>query len=356
MEKERQRPLVQVIVPARNEQDCLGACLESLVRQQGIDFEITVVDDGSTDQTRAIAESFTGVRVISASDAEAGVTGKCNALICGAREARAEWLLFTDADTVHSPGSLAASVKEAVERGVDLLSYSPEQETVTWFEKAVLPAVFAELTTVFPFQRINDPGDSLAAANGQYILVRREIYEKQGGHRTVANHILEDLELARTYKRAGCKIWFTHGAGMVRARMYRTFSAMTEGWTKSLALLFPDLLKLAVTRIMEFSMIVGPLIAGIILTGNHSYLPALLWFLIAALTAANFVFRIRAAHFRGSAALPLFIGLPLFSWLLVRSYIHWHLRKTVVWKGRFYLTSEPNPGFGSSIQEKTQEG
>lgn len=356
METERQQPSVQVFVPARNEQDCLGACLESLVRQQGIDFEVMVVDDGSTDQTRAIAQSFPGVRVISAFAIQSGASGKCNALICGAREARAEWLLFTDADTVHSAGSLAAAVKEAVERGVDLLSYSPEQETVTWFEKAVLPVVFAELTTVFPFQRINDPADSLAAANGQYILVRREIYEKQGGHRTVANYFLEDLEMARTFKRAGCKIWFAHGAGMVRARMYRTFSAMTEGWTKSLALLFPDLLRLAAIRILEFGVIFGGLIAAIILAGSHSYLPATLWLAIAGLVGARFVSRIRAAHFRGPGILPLLIGLPLFSWLLVRSYIHWRLRKTVVWKGRVYLPSEPNPGFGSSIQEKTQEG
>lgn len=355
METERQRPTVQVIVPARNEQDCLGACLESLVRQQGIDFKILVVDDRSTDRTRAIAQSFTGVRVISASDAQSGATGKCNALICGAVDATAEWLLFTDADTVHYPGSLAAAVNEAVERGVDLLSYSPEQETVTWFEKAVLPVVFAELTTVFPFQRVNDPVDSLAAANGQYILVRRDIYEKQGGHRTVANHILEDLEIARTFKRAGCKIWFAHGAAMVRARMYRTFSAMTEGWTKSLALLFPDLLRLAVTRIMEFGVIFGALIAAIILAGSHSYLPAVLWLAIAALTAASFASRIRAAHFRGAAGLPLFIGLPLFAWLLVRSYIHWYVRKTVAWKGRVYSHSEPNMGVRSSIQRETQE-
>src|SRR5689334_21700082 len=121
MDVERPRPSVHVIVPARNEQDCIGACLKSLAGQQGIDFRITVVDDGSTDQTHAIAQSFPGVEVISATDIVSEAAGKCDALICGAKGARAEWLLFTDADTIHYPGSLAASVQEAKDRGVDLL-------------------------------------------------------------------------------------------------------------------------------------------------------------------------------------------------------------------------------------------
>src|SRR5229473_192536 len=114
---------VQIVAPARNEQDCIGRCLESLVRQQGIDFRITVVDDGSTDRTRAIAESFAGVRVISAPEPAPGISGKCNALIQGAEGATSKWLLFTDADTIHYPESLERAVAEAEERGVDLLSY-----------------------------------------------------------------------------------------------------------------------------------------------------------------------------------------------------------------------------------------
>ena len=106
---------VDIIIPARNEEDCIGRCLQSLVAQQGISFQITVVDDGSTDHTRAIAESFPGVRVLSAGELKPGMTGKVNALITGAAGSSAEWLLFTDADTFHYPGSLMASVREAEE-------------------------------------------------------------------------------------------------------------------------------------------------------------------------------------------------------------------------------------------------
>src|ERR1700730_14925822 len=106
-------PNVSVIIPARNEEACLGDCLQSLVSQAGVPFEIIVVDDHSTDRTREIAQSFSGVRVIDAGPLPEGWIGKNNAVTAGAREARGPWLLFTDADTVHLPGSLARALAEA---------------------------------------------------------------------------------------------------------------------------------------------------------------------------------------------------------------------------------------------------
>ena len=136
------QPLVSVIIPARNEEASLGQCLESLVSQAGVAFEILVVNDHSSDRTAEIAASFAGVRVIQAGPLPQGWTGKNNAVACGTREARGEWLLFTDADTVHRPGSLARAVAEAKENKAEMLSYSPEQIAVTFWEMAILPVVF----------------------------------------------------------------------------------------------------------------------------------------------------------------------------------------------------------------------
>src|SRR5207302_3066527 len=167
-------------------------------------------------------ESFAEVTIISSSEPTAGVTGKCNALMLAVEHAaksacpgdmRPAWLLFTDADTFHYPGSLAAAVAEAEERGVGLLSYSPEQEAITWGERALMPVVFAELARAYPPERINDPADRMAVANGQYILVRRRAYEAVGGHVAVCGCVLEDVELARRFKDAGHRIWFRHGRG-----------------------------------------------------------------------------------------------------------------------------------------------
>src|ERR1700675_5059909 len=101
---------VSVIVPARNEEACLGACLESLAAQTGVSSEIIVVNDASTDHTREIAQSFPLVRVVDAAPPQPGWTGKNNAMAAGVRVAGGEWLLFTDADTVHRPGSTARAV------------------------------------------------------------------------------------------------------------------------------------------------------------------------------------------------------------------------------------------------------
>src|ERR1700722_14931284 len=132
-------PEVSIVIPARNEEMNIGNCLQSLTSQRGICFEIIVVDDASTDRTREIAQSFASVRVLTtwlylyASKSLPGArwTGKNIALFVGARSASAPWILFTDADTVHLPGSLARTLAEAKIEEADLLSYSPEQIVVT---------------------------------------------------------------------------------------------------------------------------------------------------------------------------------------------------------------------------------
>jgi glycosyltransferase involved in cell wall biosynthesis len=330
---------VQIVIPARNEEDCIGRCLESLVRQQGMDFSITVVDDGSTDRTRAIAESFAGVRVIGAPDPPPGVSGKCNALIHGTKDATATWILFTDADTFHYPGSLAWAVSEAVEQGADLLSYSPEQETGTWAERALMPLVFADLVRTYPPQRVNDPNDDTVAANGQYLLVRRDVYENLGGHKAIATSILEDVELARLFKASHRRIWFRQGTGLVRTRMYRSFSAMVAGWTKNLALLFRRPLLLAAARGLEFLWIPGFTLVGLLWLVQRDRVAGALSLITSLLSAALFLWRVRAAHFSGSANLASFFGLPLFAWLLVRSWWQAKVRGAVTWKGRIYEQS-----------------
>ena len=340
-----------MIVPARNEEDCLGRCLESLVSQQGIDFAVTVVDDNSTDRTYEIAASFPGVRVVRAPEPGPGVSGKCNALIAGARNASAKWLLFTDADTYHYPGSLVRAVREAEERGVDLLSYSPEQETGSLAEEALLPVVFAELVRKYSPERISDPADPAVAANGQYILLRRVAYEELGGHCAIEANILEDIELARLFKVSGHKIWFRYGAGLVRTRMYRSFKAMVEGWTKNLVLLFPNPRRLAVLRGCEFVGIIGLPVAGITLMSGGRTAIGLALMSSGILLYANFLRRIRRAHFPWRANLLSLFGLPLFVLLLARSYIHSSVRGAVQWKGRKYSYSEPKSASASSINQ-----
>jgi hypothetical protein len=277
--------------------------------------------------------------------------GKCNALITGVAGSTAKWLLFTDADTFHYPGSLAASVQEAESRNVDLLSYSPEQETATWWELAVMPVIFAELARTYPPERVNDPADPAVAANGQYILVRRAPYEALGGHKTVAGKILEDVELARLFKVSGYKIWFRFGSGLVRTRMYRTFRAMWDGWTKNLALLFLRPLPLAALRALEFFVITVLSATGLLFMARNNFRSGSAVLALGAFFYLIFFLRIRRAHFPWRANLMSFLGLPLFVSLLVRSYIHSSVRGELTWKGRTYRQSAPEAIPTSSIKK-----
>jgi glycosyltransferase involved in cell wall biosynthesis len=416
-----ENPVVSVIVPARNEEACLASCLESLVAQRGIDFEVIVVDDNSTDRTAEIARSFEvratrldshgptgkgttfsraeptpkethgtaesralpnfealpkpeaahaesasnstthagadarvrhtpdeGVRgyvdrveadvhvrlsvtLIPAGPLPDGWTGKNNAMSAGAKIAKGKWLLFTDADTVHKAGSLARTIAEAEQQAPALLSYSPEQEVHGFWEKAVMPVIFAELAATYPPKKVNDPASPIAAANGQYLMISREAYEAVGGHTKIAGDLLEDVAIARLVKSSGRKIFFRYGGDAVRTRMYRSWVQMKEGWTKNLALLFKHpvrraLVLLAFWVFSWLSFFLGlVVIASGYWRGTYYLLPLL--FLYG---------RIAWGRFRpASNVVALAFGIPVAAYLLLRSA---SVRKNggLVWKGRAY--------------------
>ncbi len=335
-ESKEARVVVSVIVPARNEEASLGTCLESLVSQKGVNFEVLIVDDHSTDRTYEIAASMASahpdkLRVIEAGPLPAGWTGKNNALLTGFREAHGEWLLFTDADTVHHPGSLARAVNEAREHRADLLSYSPEQIAVTFWEMAVLPVVFAELAREYPPAKVRDPESPIAAANGQYILVKREAYDAVGGHAAVAGEILEDVALARVMKFTRRKVRFRYAADAVRTRMYRNLRQLRDGWTKNLALLFPRPGWLAVKTIVLWAL---PWVVALI----QRLLSSRRWWWSPVIVSGVLwlAWRLKRANFNSNhTLLAAFLGMPMFAYLLLRSK-RAHAKGSVSWKGRAY--------------------
>jgi glycosyltransferase involved in cell wall biosynthesis len=332
---------LSVIIPARNEEASLGACLESLVSQTGVDFEILVVNDHSTDRTREIAALFQKVRVVDAGPLPDGWTGKNNAVATGAKEARGQWLLFTDADTIHTPGSLSRALAEARDNKADVLSYSPEQIAVTFWEMAILPVVFAELARRFPPSKVSDPNSPEAAANGQFILIHRDVYDAIGGHAAVASEILEDVALARRVKAAGYKLRFRYSES-VRTRMYRNFAQLREGWTKNLALLFPHPGRLVAQTSALWSLRWIALFFPLKVSDPIRYGAFVLFFALTYL-------RVMRANFsRAKTCLATLFGMPMFAYLLLRSK-RAHEKGTVPWKGRNY---EPNNQTSNSASQR----
>ena len=338
-----------VVVPARNEEDCLGTCLESLVAQSedvfklGRDWELIVVDDHSTDRTAEIARAFESVTVVKAGKLESGWTGKANAIWAAARGARGRWLLFTDADTLHEPGDLRRAMHEAVRHKVGMLSYSPRQIVRGVAQRSLMPLVFSELAVAYPPAKVSDPNQRIAAANGQFLLVEREAYRRLGGHPSVADKVLEDVELAFLAKRRKVGLRFRYAEDAVATRMYRTTGAMVEGWTKNLALLFDNSLALALWRALDIGLLVGLPVLTIVLWNARFAAHSLQWlgagWVLALLWVRNlFRYYARVAKsnfpFIDCALSPL--GLPLFVFLLYRSWFQHRILKRVSWKGRSY--------------------
>jgi len=343
---------LSVIIPARNEEASLPTCLSSLVNQSepgfelGRDWQMIVVNDDSSDRTRAIADDFagkfSGVTVLDAPPLDlsnrGGFTGKNNACWAAAQIARGKWFLFTDADTIHELNDLSRSVREAERHHVLLLSYSPRQLVSGVWQRAVMPLIYSELASVYSMKEVNDPERRIAAANGQFLLVESEAYFSVGGHRAVGAEVLEDVALANNFKRSRKPIRFRYAPEALSTRMYRTTAAMIEGWTKNLALLFPQPIYLAAWRVLDLALYFGlPALAfGLTwLVGWQRIALLLVWLR----TLWRFYGRVKRSNFPAvDIALSIF-GIPLFVYLLIRSTLHHRVRRAVAWKGRSYRTT-----------------
>src|ERR1700758_2970688 len=229
--------MVTAIVPARNEEASIAACINSLAAQPEI-VEIIAVNDQSSDRTaeilRDLAKDISQLRVLDAPPPPSGWVGKNHAAWLGAQQATSPWLLFSDADAVLLEGAIAKTLALAAEKDAALISFSPQQELRTWYEKVLIPFIYLRLAQRFSFDEVNDPSSKAAAANGQFLMIARAAYEAVGGHAAIHNSVLEEVALARRVKSDGFRIWFASGFGIVRVRMYRSFSAMWEGWKKNL--------------------------------------------------------------------------------------------------------------------------
>jgi glycosyltransferase involved in cell wall biosynthesis len=336
--------MVSAIIPARNEEDAIARAVESIAVQPEI-HEVIVVNDQSTDRTSAIlaelAAKIPKLKILNVERLPDGWVGKNYAVSLGASVAEGEWLLFTDADTYHMLGSTRRALNDAVEHNAVLVSYSPEQELGSFWERALIPVVYSRLAVRYPFARINNPELPDAAANGQFLIILRETYQAVGGHAAIAGEILEDVALARRVKRAGYGIYFTDPMATVQTRMYRTFDAMWQGWTKNLYPLMGGSLRNVLAELFEvlpLPELLGLALYGWFLVRRHR---APFWSLLV-LAAIAFILRSLRLNFslyrnpNPLANIQYYLaGVFLYSAALLTSW--WkNTRGRVSWKGRTY--------------------
>jgi chlorobactene glucosyltransferase len=216
---------VAVIVPARNETQNITRAVSSLITLRYPKFEVIAVDDHSADDTADRARTA-GANVLRLkTEPPPGWTGKCNACEQGARQTTAQWLLFTDADTYHAPESLAQAVAYAESNKLDALSLLLRQGCVGLWDRAILPLAYQLFFSAWcPDQPL---------FNGQYILIRRTVYEQSGGFGTVRGRVMEDVALAETLTRQGYHIALLNGESVASVRMYGNLRALWAGLTKT---------------------------------------------------------------------------------------------------------------------------
>src|ERR1700687_6106317 len=291
-------PTVSAIVPARDEEASIASAVESLAAQPEI-TEIIVINDQSTDGTTAeldrLSALYPQLRVLQTSALPNGWVGKNYAVSLGGA-----------------------------------------QEMHTWWERALIPFIYARLGQKFSYEAVNDPESPAAAANGQYLLIRREDYERIKGHAAVAGEVLEDVALAQLAKQAGRRLHFASGFGIIRVRMYRTFGAMWQGWTKNL---FPLIGGMS----GRTSRAAGGELRGVVpwiplrlllLTPLHLTLGVLGVVLLAGRHAA-YAATLRRNRFPAALAIYYMPAVALYAAVLLTS--EWrYAHGSVSWKGREY--------------------
>ena len=344
-------PMLSIIVPARNEERQIEACVRSLLAQNYPNFEVVVVDDRSMDRTGAImnamGESDPRLIVVQGEALPRGWVGKPWALHQGARRARGAWLLFTDADPVHEALASSSAVCYAMRTGTRVLSLLPLQRFETAAERVVLPTILWMIAfAVGSLDAINDPHRLHAAIfNGQFLLFERGAYEALGGHQAVHDCIAEDYEFARIVKRDGRFRSRLAAGGMVSTRMYRSFSEIWNGFSKNLYVAAhdaPGWALVGTVLLAALSPLPQILFARAVL--RRKYVRA--WRLAATmgLTAAAAEAGMRHSRFpRGSGAyFP--IGAAAMLAIFINSFVQ-HRTGRVSWRGRSY--SKRTGGTGS---------
>jgi len=234
-------PFVSMLVPARDEERNIGACVASLAAQEypADRFEVLVLDDRSGDRTGAIVAALAAehptVRLLRGGALPDGWGGKAHACQQLADAARGDWLLFTDADTVHAPGMLRATLGAALAGNAEALTALPRERAESFGERLLVPQLFFFLLALQPLALLERAGETrFVFANGQFFLVARDLYRRAGGHAAVRAQLMEDLALGLRCKRVGARILLLDGGDWLSCRMYDGFPATWHGFVRSL--------------------------------------------------------------------------------------------------------------------------
>lgn len=232
-------PSVSILIPMRNEELNAERCLTSLLSLDYPKYEIIVLNDDSEDKTAEILSNFINnkkIKILENHYLPEGWIGKNYACKILSEHATGNYLLFSDADTVHNPQSLKKIIEYSKLTNTDLLSVIPKQELISLSEKLLVPLLYFVLFVFLPmFMLKNNRFPKFSASIGQYLLFKRSAYEKIGGHLSVKSSIIEDIHLARRIKENNLKLSLLDGVDLISCRMYSNMNEIINGFSKNIS-------------------------------------------------------------------------------------------------------------------------
>ncbi len=342
-------PKVSIIIPARNEEANIATCLASLMEQDYTHFEIIVLDDNSNDGTagivRQLLERDSRVRLIQGEPLPEGWAGKPHACMQAAREAKGDWLLFTDADTIHTPDMLRRTLALAIEKNAALLSGFPRQITDSLSQKIVIPMIYFIIMSWAPLWWLQQSSKPIASvAIGQFLLFSRKAYWDIGGHEAVKDRITEDLFLGAEIAKNGGRHLAADLSDVVSCRMYDSLNSVWSGLSRTLyGVSSISSIALAALVIIGYTCFVWPFFLLGRVAFSSSYIPVWAPLVIFQVGMLFIMRRWVDARFKESPVSTAFF--PLGMVFLIAIVINGMARQlagaSVSWKQRVYARREP---------------
>jgi len=341
----KNEPLVSIIIPVRNEEDTIKDCLDSITNLDYSKKEILVIDGNSTDGTRNILKSFhRKIKVLEEKNLPDGWVGKNWACSVGYERSKGEFLLFTDGDTIHSKDSLTLAINYFVKNHVDMLSIYPKFIMKSFWEKLMIPAM-AYVIFLFSLKpNVNDDNASSWLGNGQYIFIRRSVYENIGGHKAVWNKIDEDYRLAEKVKKSNFRLRLLYAPHTLQTRMYKNFNELWDGSVKnafvSCFAVFQRIREFLLPIIISFLFLLVPLIVFLLglailpIQGLNEYL---VWGTAMILVLCTQML-ITLPEFGADPRYILLFPISVVIWIVIMTSSAFRMitKKGTVWKGRIY--------------------
>ena len=338
-------PAISIIFAARDEAEKLPEALPTLLSQNYADYEIVAVNDRSRDATPDILNQFARasnrLRVLNVTELPRGWLGKTHALDAGYRASRGEWLVFTDADVRFAPDVLARAMNLAQQRGWDHLTLLAGIDMHGLWEITAISYFGLVFVAGNGMWDVNRPGSRAYNGVGAFQLVRREAYERAGGHTRLALEVIDDMKLGKIIKLAGFTSGTAIGLDEVRVRWHAGLRNIISGVTKNMFAGFRYNVAFACAGFMTpivFSL--SPIVGVIFATG---------WARIFAAIALAMGLALQSLVLRSARRSPLYaltnpIGAILFDWMILRSVVVTLWQGGVKWRDTFYSLDELRKG------------